>query len=230
MTAPLVSVVIPAMNEEDYIAKTIRSVTNTGYPNLEIVVVANGCSDDTAKIARSSGAKVISTKQRGIALARNMGARKSKGELLMFLDADTLVSKHLISELVRTYTKKTAVSVCKVKPDNKKVIARVLMALKGHFLLLNLYRYSNGMIFCSRRIFDKVGGFPEDVKVREDGIFVRTAARYYGNFKYVHKSHVVTSMRRYERTGYLGVIFFWIKEWLLGKAGVKKKDEYPVVR
>ena len=54
MEEPLISIVIPAYNEREYIAEAIRSLRGQTFDRLEVIVVANACSDDTAKVARES--------------------------------------------------------------------------------------------------------------------------------------------------------------------------------
>ena len=86
----MISIVVPAYNEEKYIEKTLKLIPK----NIEVIVVCNGCTDDTEKIAKKY-AKTYSIKERNVSLARNYGADKSHGDIIMFLDADTLINKNL---------------------------------------------------------------------------------------------------------------------------------------
>ena len=93
---PLVSVVVPAFNEEKVIVRTIESLLASDYQNFEIIVVDDGSTDDTymrasESIWRRTGSVTIFTKENGgKAEALNFGWRKAKGEIVVALDADTL--------------------------------------------------------------------------------------------------------------------------------------------
>ncbi|MBY5328485.1 glycosyltransferase family 2 protein [Rhizobium leguminosarum] len=92
---PLVSVVIPAFNASTYIERTLRSAMRQTYAALEIVVVNDGSTDDTAKLVEQivtsdSRIHLLSTPNRGVAAARNAGIEASSGRFVAFLDADDL--------------------------------------------------------------------------------------------------------------------------------------------
>ena len=84
----LVSVVIPCYNSARYLAETIESVRLQTYPRIEIIVVDDGSTDETAKIARSRGVRYIHQANRGISAARNTGILHSQGQYVLFLDHD----------------------------------------------------------------------------------------------------------------------------------------------
>lgn len=88
--APTVSVVIPAFNAAAHIAATIRSVVAQASPPLEIVVVDDGSTDDTARVAREASplVKCLTQANAGVAAARNAGIRAATGSHVAFLDAD----------------------------------------------------------------------------------------------------------------------------------------------
>ncbi|MGO7154570.1 glycosyltransferase family 2 protein [Rhizobium leguminosarum] len=92
---PLVSVVIPAFNACRYIERTLRSAGRQTYRNLEIIVVNDGSTDDTARVVEQvaladSRIRLLSTPNRGVAAARNTGIREAAGRFVAFLDADDL--------------------------------------------------------------------------------------------------------------------------------------------
>ncbi|MBY5523378.1 glycosyltransferase family 2 protein [Rhizobium leguminosarum] len=92
---PLVSVVIPAFNASRYIERTLRSAGRQTYRNLEIIVINDGSTDDTAKVVEQvaledSRIRWLSTANRGVAAARNTGIQEAAGWFVAFLDADDL--------------------------------------------------------------------------------------------------------------------------------------------
>ena len=88
-TCPLVSVVIPCFNQAHYLPEAIESVLSQSYPLVEIIVVDDGSIDDTAKVAASyPEVRLFRQSNQGLSAARNRGLRESRGDLLVFLDAD----------------------------------------------------------------------------------------------------------------------------------------------
>src|SRR5690348_15183894 len=92
----MISVVIPARNEEEFLPATVAALWAQTYKNFEIIVVANGCHDRTAEVAHELGCKVRELGDRGLGAARNLGGREAAGQILLFLDADTLLPKHAL--------------------------------------------------------------------------------------------------------------------------------------
>src|SRR5690606_3615953 len=95
---PLVSIVIPNYNYGRFIAEAIESVLNQTYPNIELIVVDDGSSDDSLEAIRQYEKKLIliSQKNSGVVVARNNGAAKSRGEYISFLDADDVIEPTFI--------------------------------------------------------------------------------------------------------------------------------------
>jgi len=95
-SAPI-SVIIPAHNEEKFIAEAIRSVYAQTLPVSELIVIADDCTDRTAKIAHGLGSKVKMQKRRNMAAALNLGIRTSSQPWIAFLDADDLWDENKIA-------------------------------------------------------------------------------------------------------------------------------------
>ena len=211
----MISVIIPAFNEAKYLPATIQSVRSQNPPH-EIVVVCNGCTDGTEKLAKQLADKVIILKERGVSKARNVGAQQATYSNLVFLDADTKLTTGVLDGIMKHQGFGTA----RVTAESKKLKDKVFFALKN----LEHYAYSSsGLIFCSKDIFQKAGGFEESLSKFEDGRFLNRA-RKFGKFHIV-KAPVMTSTRRYEKKGYLGTALFWTKEYFL-----PSDQEYDAVR
>ncbi len=102
---PKVSVVIPAMNEHKNIARVIAYSRNV-HPDTEVIVVVNGSSDGTERIARRMGAKVIVyTSPLGHDVGRSVGANHAKGDILLFTDADIVIPTRLLTPFIRSIEK-----------------------------------------------------------------------------------------------------------------------------
>mgnify|MGYP002523564417 CR=1 FL=1 len=82
------SVLVPAHNTENYIGRCLDSIYNQTFKDFECVVVADSCTDNTAKIAEGYGAKVIEAQVRNDGLSRNIGMENSTGDWILFIDSD----------------------------------------------------------------------------------------------------------------------------------------------
>lgn len=105
MSGIRVAVVIPAYNARNYLAQTLQSVIDQTHRALEIVIVDDGSTDDTASICRHFAAsdpriRIVSTENRGVAAARNTGIEASKSDYIAFLDADDLWHRTYIERML----------------------------------------------------------------------------------------------------------------------------------
>lgn len=226
----LVSIIIPAKDEENYINEfSLSSVQKQTYKNLETIVVCNACTDKTADATRYFSGKikdlnVIETEKAGVGYARNLGAKSAQGSIFVFLDADVAMIPNTIEEIVkkrRMY--KNIIGICKGYPMEKNRKAKSLIATKNIFL--RPFIISNGIIFCNRELYHKVGGFNEEFKRHEDSRFIQECIKYTAlsrknRYIYLKTTHVEISMRRFEKEGYTKTIFGWLKP----------AKDYPVVR
>lgn len=170
---PLVSVVIPAYNAEDYIERTLTSVRAQTYKNIEVLVVDDGSTDRTAALVEGiarSDSRVVLLRQAnaGTAVARNLAIRHAKGEFIAPLDADDIWYPRNLEKQVQTFLMSDA-SVGVVyswsldidESDRPQggfhactVEGNVYLTLVSHYFLGNS---SSGLI--RRGCLDKVGGF-----------------------------------------------------------------------
>ena len=102
---PLISVVIPAFNEEGFLENTLKSVREQNYRNFELIVVDNNSKDKTALIARRFGAKVLLETRQGVGYARQKGFALARGEIIATTDADTIVPSNWLSDIVKEFKK-----------------------------------------------------------------------------------------------------------------------------
>lgn len=209
------SIIIPACQEQGYIEATLQSLPQ----EAEIIVVCNGCTDATAAKAKKY-ARVINSKERNVSKARNLGAKKSRGKILIFLDADTRFhSKNLLKE-IRAVLQHASVGTSKVLPDSTRLKYKIAMAYKN---LLLWTHWTSGIIFCSKETFNKTRGFNESLTKKEDSDFVNRCLQF-GKFG-ITKGYVINSMRRYEKKGIIRHALFWVKEtWK------PSKQEYEIIR
>lgn len=107
---PSVSIIIPAFNSEKTIGQTLEGLASLDYPQdkIEIIVVDDASTDKTAEIASAHGARVIQRRTKGgCASAKNSGIDQSRNKIVAFIDADVLVTKNWLRELVAPFEDKT---------------------------------------------------------------------------------------------------------------------------
>jgi len=211
------SVIIPACNEEGYIGSTLESIKH----DAEVIVVCNGCTDKTFEVAskyagKNSKLKVFNIPERGVSRARNFGANMATGKKLVFLDADIRLEQDVLGKIENS---ESALGTCLVKPDVDKFLPKGLMLLKN---IAHYFGKCTGLIFCTKGVFDKAGGFDESLAIGEDGKFLRQARKFVRHS--VINAYVYNCMRRFEKKGYAHVCFFWIRQLF------RPKSNYEIVR
>ena len=193
----MLSVIVPAYNEELLIGRTLRALRAAGGAlgqPFEVIVVDDASTDRTAAIAAEHGARVLSVRNRQIAATRNAGAHAAHGELFLFVDADTVVTPDAVQAAVEAMRAGAAGGGCAVRFDGVvPLYGRVMLRV-----LLPLYRLvglaSGSFIFCTRRAFEAVGGFDEALFAAEEAAMSRALHRQ-GPFVFLPQL-VITSGRK----------------------------------
>ncbi|MGQ9641966.1 MAG: glycosyltransferase [Candidatus Bathycorpusculaceae bacterium] len=167
-----ISVIIPAKNSARTIGKCLSSIFNQSLKPIEVIVVDGGSKDDTRKIAENHGARVlVEPPHRGNApgIARNYGAKKAKGELLAFLDADCYPEKTWLARVAEILgNEKVGIYGVIVSDKNGNIMSRAY-----HYLHMQIsYDFAPSRCMAARReIFWRVGGFDETLTSGEDNDF-----------------------------------------------------------
>ena len=107
----LVSVIIAVHNGSKFIGECLEAIKNSSYKNFETIIIDDNSTDDSTKIAIESGAVVYKlSKRSGPAAARNYGAKKARGDILLFLDCDVIIRKDTISKIIEDFNMHTEIS------------------------------------------------------------------------------------------------------------------------
>ena len=178
------SVVIPAYNAAGTIVQAVRSALEQSVPPDEVVVACDGCTDETARLARDAGAQVVEIPKANGSVARNAGVRETSGELLFFLDADDWWSTEKVATHLQIWKDESPSFVIDrstaVRPDGSEAgwmggLARSGSAEWHEFL--DYRSWASGSSFSVRRAtYDVVGGFREDLnKFQDVDFWVRCA-------------------------------------------------------
>ena len=224
-TGPFISVVIPAHNEEEFLPRTLEALSRQDYPNYEVIVAANGCRDRTVELAEGNCDLVIDLKARGLGPARNTGAQRARGDLLLFLDADTLLQPDALSQVARQFTRKCAMGTLRGVPDTRKAAYKIIYFFKNLIHKTHTHHGSSGVILCWKDHFEAVGGFNNELYLRENSDLMKKLRRF-GRYKYIKSTPAVTSMRRYEKAGTAEMIFLWLRVWYLSNFSDIRNQTY----
>lgn len=197
---PAMAVVIPTLNEEPALRKTLERLRYAD--GIDAIVADGGSTDDTCAIARSMGARVVTTAAgRGAQL--NLGAAATDANILLFLHADTLppmgFDRRIRAALAAPDAGIGAFALTIDHPGPGFRLLEHLVRLRVRLLGLP---YGDQALFCTRALFDRVGGFPH-MPIMEDFEFVRRCRRH--GRAIALPVAVTTSPRRWEEHGMLKV-------------------------
>lgn len=193
---PRISVIIPALNEETGIARSIASAARE--PDVEVIVVDGGSRDETARVARRLGAETL-TVPAGRARQMNAGAQASRGEYLVFLHADTILPPNYASLVRRLLASPEVVAgAFRLGIEGRRRSLRWIETganWRSRWLQLP---YGDQALFVRSRLFFELGGYA-DIPIMEDYDLVRRLTRR-GRVMLAPEA-VVTSARRWEQLG-----------------------------
>jgi glycosyltransferase involved in cell wall biosynthesis len=218
------SIIIPAHNEEVVVGSTIRSARHAasaaGVP-FEILVVDDASTDRTVATAEAEGARVVHVNVRHIARARNAGAAVARGEMLLFVDADTLVTAAAVTSAVGAMQGGavgggSAARLDEPVPAYARIVMRVLVgAMRWQRMAFGCF------FFCTKRSFDAVGGFDERMFAAEE-LAMSRALRKQGRFVILRES-VITSGRKVRTHSSWELLKIFVQISAGGLRGVKDR-------
>ena len=194
----LLSFIIPIYNPGNNLVRCIKSIQKQKLRSCEIILVDGGSTDNTTEIANNLVDHMLKTKS-GRAIQQNIGASIAKGDILLFLHADTYITiKQLLS------IKKNKIwGFFKVKFNNNKIKYKILSFFIN--LRSKLYSYGTGdqVIYVERNIFNKIKGFP-NLMIMEDIAICSMLKRI--STPIIINSHAITSSRRWDDHGFVRTI------------------------
>ena len=199
-----VSVVIPCYNHAHFLEQAIESVLTQSYSDFEIIVVDDGSTDDTAEVVRPySPVRYIYQENSGLSAARNTGLRHSRGEFLVFLDADDRLLPHAVETgvgCIREHPECAFVSGhCRVINATGAILSspRQLRVEREHYLTLlrgGTYIWCPATVLYQRRVFDLVHGFDPKLNPAADyDLYLRITR----DFPVYSHGHVIAEYRQH---------------------------------
>lgn len=208
------SVIIPAHNEEKYIGKclgAIKAAAERVEPHdVEIVVVANRCTDKTAEIAESFGAVVLPNQDKSISAIRNAGVNSAAGEIIVTIDADSCMTENSLAEIKQMLESGKYIGGGTASKFDRMSFGIAVSTLYVAanivpVMIKNKAALSGGMFWLYKKDFETLGGFDESLVSVEDLDFAARLNKLavsrnqkYGTLK---KSRIITSSRKFDEFG-----------------------------
>ncbi len=207
---PAITVIVPAFNEAGYISETLKSLRTAekhlkgiAPADIEILLVDNASTDATAELARSAGADVLSEAEHNVARVRNRGAAVARHEILVFLDADTLVPPELLFRIAHAMADPQCVggSVDILHRPASRILRAYLVFWRVVGLLGGMAQ--GACQFCRKSAFRELGGYDETWYMGEDVDFYwrlkRLAQRRGLRVRFIGELQVIPSPRRFDQ-------------------------------
>lgn len=219
-----ISIIIPVLNEEYWIARVLSPLQPLRRKGHEVIVVDGGSVDRSCERANPFCNQVIKA-PRGRSRQMNVGAKSSKGEILLFLHADTFLPNEAdrliyeaISETGRSW------GYFKVNLSGRHPILRIVEFLMNQRSKITRIATGDQTIFVKRELFEAIGGFPE-IDLMEDIALCKILKKYSPPL-YI-STPVLTSSRRWEERGILRTILLM---WFLRFAFFLRADPKQLVK
>lgn len=216
---PQISVVIIALNEENYLPHLLEDLSQQTKKPFEVIVVDGGSTDKTKEKALEYKNKlnlhVIVSPKAHMSFQRNYGAKHAKGAYLFFLDADSRVEKNILKKLMRH-----------ISQEGKKLYLPMVTPSIDSLLYWMVFKISTSMVMflqklgkplsfgpfivIERNVFQAIGGFDENAKIAEDHNIVIKAYKKSIKATFLKDVVVSYSVRRFEKKGKWKTIFLYI--------------------
>ncbi len=166
---PTITVIIPVRNDAAHLQRALEALRGSTVPPLEVIVVDDASSDNSAEIAERHGARVFrNARQSGPARARNLGARMARGEVLLFLDADVCVYPNTLERISAQFaqdpTLDALIGAYDAEPEAPDFLSQyrnLMHCFVHHHARHEASTFWSGCGAIRRHVFLEVGGFDE---------------------------------------------------------------------
>ena len=197
------SIIIPTYNEEEYLPVLLKSIKSQSFDDYEVIVADANSTDKTREIAKDYGCIVVDGGLPGV--GRNKGAEVAKGDYLLFLDSDLMLTDDYLRDVLYEFRmEKLGIAITQMLPMSKKIEDKLFHDFANHFMISveNIKPHGAGCygIIAKKELHDACGGFDESLTFGEDTDYIERLAKK-DKFKVLRNAKVGVSTRRLEEEG-----------------------------
>lgn len=206
-----ISIIIPTFNEAKYLPNLLKSLKNQTQPPAEIIVADAFSVDNTCKIAKEYGCKLVVG---GLpAMARNNGAKIVTSPILLFLDADVILPpKFLGQSIIEMQKRNLDITSCFITPRSNLRMDKFLHHFANYYMRITqkFHPHIPGCcIFVKKNLHQAMGGFDESLFMAEDHDYLKRAKKM-GKFGYLKSYKIPVSVRRLSEEGRIKIALKYI--------------------
>ena len=217
----MISVVIPAREEERTIEQTIRQFEKLSLPH-EVIVSDGASSDRTVEVARAAGARVVANESgvRSPSKQRNDGAREARGDFLLFIDVTVILPdiEAFMQKVLTKFEDEAVVGIAMpqwIYPEIATISDRFFLWITN--IMIGAREVGSGKFIMARKSsFERINGFREDLVTGEDhDVFERL--KKVGTVIFAKDLYVLYAGRREHEWGWPKLLYTWIRDeiWLV---------------
>ena len=231
---PPVSIIIPTLNEEEYIGNLLASLVGQTHQNMEVIVVDGNSKDKTIKACERfksiiPSLSVIKSPKKGVSYQRNLGEKLAVNERLLFLDADIILPSNFLALSLSEIEKEHSVlATCYSWPLSSKLLDYALYLTQNvgadiaKHILPAIFGWT---IFSTKKLHKKIHGFNVKLHFGEDHDYAQKAVRSKAKFTILKNTSPYVSIRRFDYEGRFNTIKKGILYGILSAAYGKEEAQ-----
>ncbi len=209
----MLSIIIPTLNEEKYLPKLLGSLKSQDYNSYEIIISDGDSIDSTQKITREHKCNLVTSKKRSPGHQRNKGVMQAKGDILLFIDADTILPDNFLSTVMEEFKNRDLnIAGFYFIFDSKGLFYKLCSLFYEIFCFLGQYikPISIGAgLLVKKEYHEKVNGFDETIHIGEDHEYSQRISKI-GKFRIIRSKKIYYSVRRFENEGRFRTVLKWL--------------------
>jgi glycosyltransferase involved in cell wall biosynthesis len=221
----MISIIIPTLNEETVIEKTLKLLRRF-HGDYEIIVSDGMSTDRTVEIAKKYADKVVISRdlpKQNISIGKNYGAKEAKGDYLLFLDADVEIPNpdtffnKILSDFIKDKNLVGVTVFLKVFPEMETIADKIFYSMNNYIVFINNNIFHNGAAsgefqMVRHEIFNKTTGYNENFAAGEDFEFFHRLSLL-GKTKSIPSLFAYHTGRRPHKVGWSKLLYTWFMNW-----------------